>query len=167
MFAGIFFMKKIPLSQGYFAMIDDDDFEKASKFTWCVDKRRTNNYAKCSIGKKRKMYLHHLIIGKPPINMVTDHKDRNGLNNQKNNIWHCTHSQNNKNKPFPLKKRVSKNKTNHQPSICIHFHKKRKFWMINERVNNKTVYLGMAKTLKGAKAKIKQTKGNQTNLFIN
>lgn len=47
---------------------------------------------------KKMRYLHHDIIGKPPIGMVTDHRDRNPLNNQKANLWHCTYRQNGHNR---------------------------------------------------------------------
>ncbi len=49
-------MKKIPLSQGKFALIDDEDFELASKYKWHYRKSgRTNGkngYAEHTIGVK-------------------------------------------------------------------------------------------------------------------
>ena len=33
-------MKEIPLSRGYVALVDDDDFERVSAFKWSVSVRK-------------------------------------------------------------------------------------------------------------------------------
>lgn len=90
-------MKSIPLSRGYFATIDDDDFEVVSKYTWCLwqSKTRRAKYAITKIrgknGGQSTLKMHKLI--KPGVKII-DHKDGNGLNNQKSNLRSATNGQN-------------------------------------------------------------------------
>lgn len=84
-------MKTIQCTKGNVAFIDDGDFELVSKCKWSG-----NRYPQTTIDKKKVM-MHHLIIGKPPQGMVTDHEDRNKFNNQRYNIKHVTRNHNNRN----------------------------------------------------------------------
>lgn len=89
-------MKEIPLSQGKIALIDDTDFEWLNQWKWCAWKGRTTFYAlrnEKSNGKRITIRMHQLILGISG-NVQTDHKDGNGLNNQRFNIRECTVSQN-------------------------------------------------------------------------
>lgn len=90
-------MKLIPLTQGKFEKVDDEDFEKVSKFKWCADKHKGGMrwYAQRRIGKATQR-LHQFIL--PNVKEV-DHKDRDGLNNQKTNLRPSSRSQNNFNRP--------------------------------------------------------------------
>lgn len=90
-------MKEFSLNGGFTGYVSDEDFELISKYNWWAHKNRHNVYAKGRINKKL-VFMHHLILGKPPEGMVTDHKDRNGLNNQRENIWFCSQSENMYNK---------------------------------------------------------------------
>lgn len=45
-----------------------------------------------------KIKMHHLILGKNPSNFITDHINRNGLDNRRQNIRFATKSQNSQNK---------------------------------------------------------------------
>mgnify|MGYP001593425534 CR=1 FL=1 len=90
-------MKKIPLTQGKFALVDDEDFQNFSKYKWHCN----NGYAKrmFSIGqfngksKLKAIYLHREIIGNNT-KFGTDHIDGNRLNNQKNNLRICSQKKN-------------------------------------------------------------------------
>lgn len=84
-------MKKIKLTQDKYALVDDEDFESLSKWKW----RFGHGYARrdIKIGGRRTIYMHRQIIGAKK-GMCTDHKDHNGLNNQRNNLRLCTVSQN-------------------------------------------------------------------------
>lgn len=87
-------MKEIKLSKGYAALVDDEDFEYLNQWKWYVYIDRSYKYAirrDRNTGKRIKM---HRIILNAPDNMLVDHIDHNGLNNQKTNIRLCTNSQN-------------------------------------------------------------------------
>jgi hypothetical protein len=81
-------MKKIPLTQGKFALVDDEDYGWLMQWRWCAAKRRNTYYA-----NKHKSDMHREILGlKHGDGKFVDHKDRNGLNNQKSNLRITTRS---------------------------------------------------------------------------
>lgn len=94
-------MKEIKLTQGYVALVDDEDFEKLNKFRWFANVQKTKVYAIRNSGgghKRNKMiYMHREITGAAKKEDV-DHVDHNGLNNQKTNIRVCAHADNMKNR---------------------------------------------------------------------
>ena len=62
-------MREISLTQGLVAIIDDEDFESISKFTWYAKANYNTFYA--ATGKKTT-YMHRLLC--PCLNgMVVDH----------------------------------------------------------------------------------------------
>lgn len=89
-------MKKIKLTQGKFALVDDSDYEWLNQWKWYAFKNGTSFYAGRSITKDgaRKMILMHRIITNAKKDKMVDHKDHNGLNNQRVNVRECTRSQN-------------------------------------------------------------------------
>lgn len=94
-------MKKIKLTKGKFALVDDEDYGKLSKYKWHANHDNKGKfYADRSTFKgikgefERKM--HRLIMDCPKGKEI-DHIDGNGLNNQKSNLRVCTHAQNMKN----------------------------------------------------------------------
>ena len=91
-------MRTISVTHNKFALVDDDDYEKLIKFKWCAIKHTKSNsfYVVTSINKKA-IPMHRMIIGEKE-GFQIDHKDRNGLNNQKSNLRFTTRSQNQWNK---------------------------------------------------------------------
>lgn len=88
-------MKEIPLTQGFVALVDDADFEAINAFNWCVSKDRRGFYAQRRVQKSGGLWttqkLHQFLIsGAKQI----DHRDGDGLNNQRNNLRVATHQQN-------------------------------------------------------------------------
>lgn len=100
---GFFIMKEIPLSRGLFALVDDEDYDMLIKFNWHAQKCRDAFYAErkewdASKKKMVRVAMHRLILGLTDKNIEGDHIDRNGLNNQKNNLRAVTGHQNSFNK---------------------------------------------------------------------
>ena len=96
-------MKEINLTQGKTALVDDADFERINRHKWCVvGGRGYTHYAQCSLGiiggKHVTSYMHRLILNLSAGDPKVDHRDRNGLNNQKNNLRLATDSQNHANR---------------------------------------------------------------------
>ncbi len=89
-------MKEIQLSRSNFSrvpklstLVDDEDYEELSKRWWhAVPHRKT--YIVMSTGG----LIMARVIMKPPSDLEADHKDLNGLNNQKSNLRICTTRQN-------------------------------------------------------------------------
>jgi hypothetical protein len=91
-------MKEIQLTQGYVALVDDEDFERINQHKWCVMKTsRGGLYAKRALWENKKCFsllMHVEILGTRNTKVQIDHIKGNGLNNQKSNLRPCTFSQN-------------------------------------------------------------------------
>ena len=90
-------MKLIKLTQGRFAQVDDEDFERVNQFKWSAHKNGNVWYSTRRNGKSSES-MHSFIMGHSPKGMHVDHKDGDGLNNQKCNLRFCTPSQNSMNR---------------------------------------------------------------------
>lgn len=95
-------MNKIRLSMGMEAKVDDSDFPWLSEYKWHAHKNRTGVgfYAQhCeSLGKKKyATVIMHRAIMNCKKGEIVDHKDGDGLNNQKRNLRLCTHQNNQRN----------------------------------------------------------------------
>ena len=93
-------MREIKLTQGKIALVDDEDFKRINQYNWVLDRRKRILYATRKNQKNKvitKIYLHRFIMNAQKDQMI-DHKDGNGLNNQKKNLRFCTQSQNCKNR---------------------------------------------------------------------
>jgi hypothetical protein len=88
-------------------MVDDEDYELVSGYTWkyTYNAKDMTGYAHASYyvinehGVRQRKYIkmHRLILGTPK-GMEVDHRDGNGLNNTRANIWNCTHEENLRNR---------------------------------------------------------------------
>lgn len=65
----------------YFPQIDENDVSLVSKYRWYLK----DGYAVTSI-KGKRVRMHHLIFGKPPKGKVTDHINRDRLDNRRVNL---------------------------------------------------------------------------------
>jgi hypothetical protein len=94
-------MKLIPLTQELFAQVDDEDFKYLNQWKWYAHRDGKTYYARRQISTKgiRKMLRMHREIMNTPESMEVDHRDHNGLNNQKSNLRNCTRRQNGYNLP--------------------------------------------------------------------
>ena len=92
-------MKEIPLTQGYVALVDDEDYERVSALTWHANKQQDGTvYATHSFSMSdrppSKIQMHRLILGVTDPKVKVDHRNHNGVDNQRHNIRACTHQQN-------------------------------------------------------------------------
>ncbi len=90
-------MQLIPLTKGYFAMVDDADFKWLSSVKWHSKVKRNTVYAERTFfenGKKVTLKMHRAIMSVTDKDVFIDHRDGNGLNNSRDNLRVCTNSQN-------------------------------------------------------------------------
>jgi hypothetical protein len=103
------FMTIIKLTRNKSTIIDNEDFDLVNQYKWFGYKDHNKEkwyvlgYKKGE--RKKYIYMHRLILSAPK-GILVDHRDRDGLNNQKSNLRLCNHSQNlqNQKKRSSLKK---------------------------------------------------------------
>lgn len=88
-------MKRIPLSRGQFAVVDDEDYEFLMQWKWSFQAR---GYAWRGVGSSksgnyRAVWMHRQILN-PREDQEVDHIDGNGLNNIRSNLRACGHAEN-------------------------------------------------------------------------
>lgn len=94
-------MRKIPVyssTKVYFALVDDEDYIYLSQFNWVPLIGKTGIvYAKRNV-RHTTILMHREILDlKDHDGIGVDHKDGNGLNNQRYNLRRTSQSQNNAN----------------------------------------------------------------------
>lgn len=125
--------KIIPLTRGFSATIDDGDFEYLSQYKYHYDKGYAARTVRLDNGKQSLVYMHVDIMGKRD-GMEIDHADLDGLNNQRENLRHCTHADNMKNR------KMSKNNTSGYRGVQKV--KGTDKWMAVIMIDGKSKYLG-------------------------
>lgn len=85
-------MKLIPISNGKFAQVDDEDYDYLMQWNWHINKGYAYKNIQTTAGRKM-VGMHRDLIASSESEIV-DHKDRNPLNNQKSNLRTCTYSGN-------------------------------------------------------------------------
>lgn len=109
-------MKEIKLTGknalGRSVMVDDEDYEYLNQFKWHISSRSPYAMGRIDGGHCPKVQMHRVILGVKDPKQWVDHKDHNGLNNQKDNIRLATYSQNqaNRNKITSRKGRETSSK---------------------------------------------------------
>lgn len=102
-------MKVIPLTQGKFAAVDDEDFEKLNQHKWYAYnanraglKLQATWYAVRQAprenGKQHTIWMHREILGLSDSAVQVDHWNGNGLDNRRQNIRSATRGQNQQNR---------------------------------------------------------------------
>ena len=94
-------MKEIPLTRNKVALVDDEDYEKLSQHKWHCMKFRNKYYARRCDGHNKKIYMHREIAGFPE-GKIVDHRNGNGLDNQRHNLRNCTQHENGMNKSLTV-----------------------------------------------------------------
>lgn len=111
-------MKKIPLTKGYFAIVDDSYYNELIQYKWQANENCNTVYAQRSKCGSISM-MHREVMGCNS-SLEVDHKDGNGLNNQKSNLRMANKSQNGANR------KSAKNSTSKYKGVC--WAKKSKKW---------------------------------------
>ena len=121
-------MKRIPLTRGRKALVNDNDFEWLSQWRWCATKGRKTFYAKRNIRTQNghsTLSMHRAIATRIGLaGAKIDHKNRNGLDNRRQNLRSATSAQNMVNRGLQRNNQsgfrgVSWDKVNHRWIACI------------------------------------------------
>lgn len=133
-------MKQIGLSQGQVALVDDEDYCRISCRNWYAIRNEYGYYAAGTtpmVKWIRKRLLMHRIIMCAKKGQIIDHRDGDGLNNQKYNLRFCTISQNGQNQ------RISTHPSKLSKYKGVTWHKGGRKWQAAIRgENKKNYYLG-------------------------
>jgi len=131
-------MKQIPLTQGQFALVDDEDFEFLNQWKWCAQNSwdKTRFYAVRHIKgepprRQKRLFMHRVLMGIDD-KLFGDHKDGNGLNNQRFNLRPATNGQNLAN--------CGKYRTNTSGFKGVTWHQKH--WRAEIRINKIKTFIG-------------------------
>ena len=130
-------MKRIPLTQDKYALVDDEDFERINQYKWYANNEHGIWYAIRSIRKtngKQTIQRMHRIIMDAPNGFETDHVNHDGLDNRKRNLRICTHAENQHNRK--LQDGTSKFKG-------VSWHEATKKWQAKITSNGKLIHLGV------------------------
>ena len=130
-------MRQIKLTNGQIAQVDNEDYEKASAFNWTARKGRHTTYASRHVwigGKRTTQTLHQFIMGGNLQKLYVDHRDGDGLNNQKYNLRFCTIAQN------AMNQRTQDNRSSKYRGVG--FNKPRGRYQARIQFNKKSISLG-------------------------
>lgn len=143
-------MKQIPLTKGYVAVVDDEDFERVNARKWhaLVGKSRAV-YAERTVrgedGKQSHLLMHRFILGITDPKVEVDHRDHDGLNNRRGNLRACSKLQNQHNQQKP------RGKSSKFKGVSWFKHCRR--WAAQIMVKGKAINIGYYKTeLEAARA---------------
>lgn len=134
-------MKKIDISTkrfpDTFTMVDDDMFGELNRYKWHVRQSTSVLYVRRNSldadGRHVWVNMHHQVL-RSPDGTETDHRDGNGLNNQKSNLRVCTGSQNQCNQRTP--------KNNKSGYKGVSWNGNARKWQASIGINGKTLHMG-------------------------
>lgn len=91
-------MKYIKLTQDKSVLVDDEDFDYLNQWKWHYHKSRNSGgyaarHTTRSNGKRQRIFMH-ILINKTPVDLDTDHKNGDTLDNRRSNLRSITHQQN-------------------------------------------------------------------------
>jgi hypothetical protein len=157
-------VKEIELTQGKFAIVDDEDYQRLLEHSWCFNmKSGTNGYAQRGqhlyLGfktyKSKTIYMHTEILG---IEQEIDHINGDTLDNRKENLRPSNRTQQTRN--------TSSRKNSSSKYVGVHLHKLTGKWRSQIKVDGKVKSLGLFASQEEAySARIRYIEQNQLDGF--
>jgi hypothetical protein len=153
---------EIPLTQGKFAKIDNEDYDLIKNHKWCYNKGYAKTAITLSNGKQKLLSMHRVILGLTDSKIQCDHINHDGLDNTKKNLRPCTHQQSHMNK--------SSAKNSSSKYLGVSWHKNKDKWQSSIMFNNKQIHIGIfhneEEAAKAYNNKAKELFGEFANLNI-
>lgn len=134
-------MKKIRLTQGKQAIVDDSDFEWLNQWKWHYS---NGGYAernlRLGVNKRKTLQLHRLLLERQE-GFNIDHINRNKLDNRRDNLRVVTPSQNSANSSIKRSSKIG------CKGVSYHvWGRSKKNWVARIHVDGKRKWLGRFKT---------------------
>jgi hypothetical protein len=131
--------RRIPLSQGKYAIVDPDDYERIYKHKWYISKRGNTYYAVRGqwsplLRKRLTISMHREVIDVPD-DLYIDHINHHGWDNRKANIRPATAAGNARNARYPKINTSSKYRG-------VWYNRQTKKWRATIVVNRKRKQIG-------------------------
>ena len=131
-------MKNVKLTYNKFALVDNQDFELLNQWKWYAHKDGNTYYAVRGIRKKDKVFrifMHRVILGlKYKDGKITDHSNRDGLDNRRENLRVISVAKNAQNH-----RKYSQNTSGYNG---VYWSIPNKKWKAQIMVNKRGIYLG-------------------------
>jgi hypothetical protein len=136
-------MRVIQLTRGYAAMVDDEDYERVSRWRWFANKKRGKAYAvrhyNPPMRKNTTRPLAYEVLRLPqplPHGFCVDHINRDPLDCRKENLRFCTIGQNNRNRGPMQKTKTSRYKG-------VSYDRQREKWAASIKHERRSYNLGL------------------------
>lgn len=133
---GLSCMRKIKLTKGKYALVDNEDYKWLNQWKWHFDRYAKRTPQKSDGDSPRNIRMHRVIFGVKDDEFV-DHINQNKLDNRRKNLRIATKSQNNRNikcKGYHLVRKTGK-------------------WRVQISINRKKYVFGFFNTEKQARRK--------------
>lgn len=134
--------KTIELTQGKFAQVDDEDFERLNQYNWYFNCGYAMRHLYDPITQKTTKMRMHREIMKAPKGIDVDHINGNRLDNRRENLRLDPDRKNTQNQG------LSKNSTSGYKGVS--WSKASSCWVARIKVKNKKIHLGLFDTLTDA-----------------
>ena len=126
--------RMIEISQNNFVLVDDDMYEELNQYKWFTHKGVNTCYARRN-ENNTMVYMHRQILDlKRGDGKITDHINRNGLDNRRSNLRIVNKTVNNRNR-----KLCSHNTSGH---VGVCWNTVLRKWVAQITVENENIYLG-------------------------
>jgi hypothetical protein len=125
---------EIPLTQGRTSKIDRSDLNAVAHYNWCSSSHTGKKYAVSRIDGKVR-YLHRFLFGFPA-RVHVDHINGDTLDNRRENLRLCSHSQNLRNRGKTIA-----NKSGFK-GVSMSNDKRKRKWSAEIRANGRRLRLG-------------------------
>lgn len=125
-------MKTVKLTKGYSAVVDDIDFDRVNALKWYATIGRSGNVYAVRKTAQSYISMHCFILG---IEKGADHRDGDGLNNQRSNLRRASSLQNNRNR--------RKRKSGSSRFKGVSWHKQDRLWRVRIKVRGKEILIGL------------------------
>lgn len=140
-------MKRIKLTKGKYALVDDEDFDYLNQWKWHLSSKgyamRGTHIGSVKNGTRKAVrFRMHRILDKTPDGFQTDHINRDKLDNRKSNLRTVTNRQNHFNMP------LQKNNTSGHKGV--YWNKANRKWQAYIKSTEKILYLGCFSDIKDA-----------------